>query len=94
MEQNTTEQLMEFMKAQIGGLASDLAKMNVKMDADNCESKARQEEMMAEMKATIRSGQEETRAVIDSVRSELEETINTQTQAFVRSSMKHGSIYG
>jgi hypothetical protein len=61
MEQNTMEQLMEFMKAelkanqhemktQIGGLASKIDKM----DADNCESKARQE-IMAEMKVIQRN---------------------------------------
>jgi hypothetical protein len=50
---------------------------------DNKEEMMTREEttlIMANMEATIRSGQEETKTVINSIRSELEETINTRME--------------
>jgi hypothetical protein len=95
MEQNTMEQLMEFMKAQIGGLASDLAKMNAKMDsnqdkteaerkADKEESKANQEGIIAEMKVIqlkMDANRRERKAHREEMRAEMDAWLGGVTHA-------------
>jgi hypothetical protein len=91
MEQNTMEQLMEFMKTQIGSLERKMNSNQQKMDADKAESlanhlkmetvrKADKEEMMARMEAKMDSNQEKMEAAINSHRSALEGAIKTRVE--------------
>jgi hypothetical protein len=63
MEQNTMEQFMEFMEAQIGGLGSDLAKMNAKMDAHYEKMRAINKRYLGMTEAKKEPAPEETEAV-------------------------------
>jgi gas vesicle protein len=59
--------------------------MEARMNANECKMDANKREMMVNMEATIRSGQEETKSAINSIRSELEEAIQTWMENAVAS---------
>jgi hypothetical protein len=83
MEQITMEQFTELLKVQIGGLASKIDKLDAERKADKAETKANQEGMMAEIKATIKSGHEEMIKSITGASRESTEACEEKTKALL-----------
>jgi hypothetical protein len=89
MEQNTMEQLMEFMETQIGSLER---KMDSNQDKMEAERKADKAEMMARMEAKMDSNQEKTGTAINSLRSALEGAIKTRVEVKACREATHASF--
>jgi hypothetical protein len=87
MEESTMKQIMELLNEMKPERNADKREMKAERKTDKAElmtkmdsGQERTDVNLEETEATIRSGQEDTRAAINSVRSELEETMKTRIQ--------------